>query len=271
MNSNEMQTARHVPKSGDGSMDRNDRMKLGRLFGVTTLAVAVVATVAVAVPAVEAGQTQNPMYPPNSHPHGSTYGEWGAVWWTWAGQFPFAENPIADEGPDIVYGDANEQPDGAVWYLAGHFFFMESVERNLNVPAGKSLLFPLINQVAVSPEDCWYFGLSMNPDPCTAEELLGVTEEFLTEDVSDISVWVDGVEVGNPFAYRATSEPFTLEVEPGTLWTDGGLAPGSHYPTISDGYYMMLKPFTPGEHILHFEVLVDGQMTENVTYHLTVG
>ena len=225
----------------------------------------VVAACVLAAP-VAALAADGPAYPPNARPYGKTLGQWGAEWWLWMGQFPLADNPITD--PDGSRGGAEYQPGGRVWYLAGTFG--GPAERSVEVPVGTSLLFPLINWDVWSPEDCWWIGASNEPDPCSAEDLQLFLDDFFGNHITGLSVILDGEPVPNLFAYRATSGPFTMPIEPGTLWNDIGYSPGPRYPNLSDGYYVMLKPLTPGEHLLTFSAEVDGNTGQEVVYHLTV-
>jgi hypothetical protein len=51
--------------------------------------------------------------PPNSRPHGQTYGEWSAAWWKWALEKSVVESPLLDTtGANCAIG----QPR-SVWFL----------------------------------------------------------------------------------------------------------------------------------------------------------
>jgi len=78
--------------------------------------------------------------PISSIPAGQTYGRWAAEWWQWAFGVPAERNPILDTTGEFC---AERQVD-EVWFLAGSFS-SDPVVRACQVPAGKSLLFPLIN------------------------------------------------------------------------------------------------------------------------------
>jgi hypothetical protein len=208
----------------------------------------------------------SPAYSPKSRAYGKTLGQWGAEWWLWMGQFPLADNPITD--PDGSRGGADYQPQGPVWYLAGTFG--GPAERWVEIPTDTSLLFPIINWDVWSPEDCWWMGASVEPNPCTAGQLQAFFNDFFTNHVTGLLVTVDGEAVPNLFAHRAISGPFTLPIYPDTLWTDFGYTAGARYPNLSDGYYVMLKPLAPGEHVVAFAAEVDNNPGQQVTYHLLV-
>ena len=82
--------------------------------------------------------------PIHTKPAGQTYGRWAAEWWQWALGVPAAVNPLIDTTGEHC---AQRQVD-KVWFLAGSFFSPDPVVRDCEVPAGKSLFFPLINNLS---------------------------------------------------------------------------------------------------------------------------
>src|SRR4051794_32791649 len=66
-------------------------------------------------------QSRNPnpgVLPPNSAPHGLTYGEWSAKWWKWALEKTKEQSPLLDTtGANCTVGQS-----GHIWFLAGTFF-----------------------------------------------------------------------------------------------------------------------------------------------------
>lgn len=243
-------------------------VRFARRPAVIAALLAVPVLLSVAVDGTVAASSQNAVvFPPNAHPYGRSLGAWGAEWWTWMGQYPLAESPITDSGA-VTYGDAGEQPDGHAWFLAGTFG--GPGERTLTVPKGKALLVPLINWDVWAPEDCWWIGASEEPDSCSAADLQGFLDGFMTEHVTDLSLTVDGTAITDLFDYRATSGAFSLDLLADSLWTDFGYTPGPRNPNLSDGYYVMVKPLGEGTHEVHFSADVDGSTTQDMTYHLTV-
>jgi hypothetical protein len=67
-----------------------------------------------------------------------------ARWWNWAGDAPEGKNPVADSSGEHC---AQGQPDD-VFFLAGTFG-ETGVTRTCEVPAGKPVYFPLLNQVCL--------------------------------------------------------------------------------------------------------------------------
>lgn len=77
---------------------------------------------------------------------GKTYGQWAAAWWQWALSAPTPVNPLVDPvGADCAAGQS-----GSVWFLAGTFG--GAVTRTCNVPVGRSLFFPVANNVFIATE-----------------------------------------------------------------------------------------------------------------------
>jgi hypothetical protein len=231
--------------------------------GVRVTIVVVACLLALCVTAAVAG---DPAYSPKSRAYGKTLGQWGAEWWLWMGQFPLADSPITDATGSR--GGADYQPGGPVWYLAGTFG--GPAERSVQVPTDTSLLFPIINWDVWSPEDCWWMEASEEPDPCSAADLQAFLDDFFMNHVTGMSVTLDGEEIRDLFSRRAISGPFTLPIPPNSLWTSVGYAEGDRYPNLSDGYYVLLKPLEPGNHVLTFSAEVDNNPGQEVTYHLTV-
>ena len=67
---------------------------------------------------------ENPrVLPPNAQPYGTSYGEWGAQWWTWATAQPLATSPLFDQSGEFC--DVGQS--GRVWFLAGIIALMTGI------------------------------------------------------------------------------------------------------------------------------------------------
>ena len=201
--------------------------------------------------------------PPEANPYGASYSTWGARWWQWAVSAPFGADPITDvDGTYCDYGQS-----GPVWYLAGSFG--GTTVRSCTVPAGAAIFFPIVNFYAnypCPPE----FGFEPAPGQ-TVEEFL---TEFVTtaiDGATNMVVEVDGVSLGDVTPFRGTSSLFMLDFDPSWAAADPCVI-SEPQPTVSDGYWMMLAPLTPGSHTLHFHAELPnfGGFTVDVTYNLTV-
>lgn len=110
----------------------------------------------------------------------------------------------------------------------------------------------------------------MEPEACSAEDLQGFLDGVFPGWVTDMTATLDGTGITDLYDYRAGSGPFTSDIEPDTLWTDFGYTRGPRYPGLSDGYYFMLRPLTPGAHVLRCTVALNGAPFQEVTYNLNV-
>ena len=207
------------------------------------------------------GNNNPGVVPPNAEPFGKSYGDWGAEWWKWAIAIPFASNPIMDPN-----GDAQAQGQhGPVWFLAGDAGGF--VERTVQVPAGRAIFVPLLNLANDYP--C--------PDPSFQPAPGQSLYDFLASGAAGILAYVDGMTaqldgttIRNLFDYRGTSQLSTFTGDPSMVAFDGCIT-GTPQQFVSDGYWLMLKPLSPGMHTLRITGSVfGGAFTLDVLYHIQV-
>jgi hypothetical protein len=200
----------------------------------------------------------------HTKPEGQTYGRWAAEWWQWALGIPALVNPLTDTtGEDC----AQRQVD-SVWFLAGSVS-SDPVVRTCEVPAGKSLFFPLINTI---------YGAFLNDPPETR------TEEFVREagsctEPAQISVEIDGSKVPRPLRFftgasGSQSPIFNVQLPPGNVFgADETQVPELVLsPSAEQGYYLFVRPLSRGTHTLHWTAsgCTPGG-SQDITYHLKVG
>jgi hypothetical protein len=198
---------------------------------------------------------------------GKSYNELASEWTNWLTAEPIATNPAFD--PDGRFCDRNQQ--GNVWFLASTFGGV--VDRTCAVPAGKAIFLSLGGVfVSFAPE------FPAADDPCSQ---MATTLEKVRCDVNNdvpvapglsFAVTLDGEAVQDLFAYRAQSQPggFTLRVPNPSFLTDLGLASGDRSPAVADGYFLFLKPLSPGQHTLSLRMIVPGQPDTGVNYTLII-
>lgn len=207
-----------------------------------------------AASSADAGNPNPGVLPPHSNAFGKTYGEWAGEWWNWGLQFPSATNPIMDTTGE--FGHLGQE--GPVWFLAGNFG--GTTQRQLTVPTGKALFFPIVNTI-------W---LATTPGETEEEIRAGANADI--DGTSVLECTVDGIPLEGLFDYRAESPPggFVLYVAGGSVLTEWGFEPGDYpYPTVADGYWLMLAPLSKGEHDIQFHG-VKGDFGLDVTYDLNV-
>jgi hypothetical protein len=208
-------------------------------------------------------QAGNPgVAPPNSSLYGLSYSEWGARWWQWSYSIPLHVNTSAN---DPTGAQCGINQNGPVWFLAGTIG--GAATRSCTIPAGRAIFFPIVN--AINDYPC--------PEPPPFEPAPGQSlEAFLTEGakgfidpVTVLEVDLDGKSFGDLFSYRATSKLFAFTGAADLAAIDSCVT-GSPQLAVADGYWIMLRPLSPGSHTLHFKGSGPSFSTE-ATYHLTIG
>ena len=202
--------------------------------------------------------------------YGKTYGEWSAAWWRWAFAGPDGENAVQDETGDFC---GVNQPKGKVWFLAGTFG-LSGVERKCTIPRDRALLYPLLNTVWT---DCPGTVDQNLPD----EEVRRQLSEFI-DLACRVTSTLDGVPIASLqlLTVRTQSPRFASKLPENHLPFIGNcgfvLPVGRTGRQISDGYWIMLPPLSPGEHTLTLNgAACDADTGEvmfesGVTYQLTV-
>jgi hypothetical protein len=199
-----------------------------------------------------------------------TYAELGAEWWQWAVQAPAADNPLLDStGEKCRVGQ-----QGPVWFLAGTLGSGEPTTRVCEVPAGKAIFFPVINNV--------YFAF-LNDPPETRTADFARTEAEMNCDSNSIrglSVTIDGKPVAKPARFVTSGDQ--SPIFQAQLPTDNILGATAQdipelllSPAAHKGFYIYVKPLAPGLHTIAWTATWDCSFdpmlfSENVLYKLTV-
>jgi hypothetical protein len=174
--------------------------------------------------------------------------DWSRTWWQWAASFERAASPVADSTGRLCASNQS----GDVWFLAGTYGSARTF-RTCTIPRGKYLFFPIVNYI-VTPNPS-----STQPLSC-AQAIDSAAR--MTDDLLRILLEIDGRPYDGLVEHRqATRQCFDL----------GALSrPPLHlYPVAANGYYVMLRPLPPGEHVINF----GGALPSNVqlvTYMLSV-
>lgn len=174
------------------------------------------------------------VYTADSKPYGLSYAEWSAKWWQWALSIPNKDNPVEDK----TGINCNKNQEGPVWFLAGTGG--GSVIRNCEIPAGKSILFPIINVI---------IDFATNPSFKTESDLKNNMMDFKSA-VKEVSV--DGIKI-DPTDYQFMSPLFNFTLPPDNTYD---LPAGTTTQAVSNGYWIMLKPLPIGSHEIHFKGIV---------------
>jgi hypothetical protein len=201
-----------------------------------------------------------PNGPGASHPYGQTYGQWAADWWTW--QLSDWNN---DPDRYSVGGSGPGQSGNNVWLLNGTFS-SDPVTHNYTVPAGTALFIPIVNTVTVQfPTDVPQY---------TVDQLRDFNRQVM-DTATNLSATIDGGTVDRLAAQRIQSTVFQF---PNDVPADKD-ALGAPIPAgsigVDDGYYLMLRPLSVGQHTIHVGATVPASavtpgITSDVTYNISV-
>lgn len=180
------------------------------------------------------------LHPPTQAIAGATQEEWSRRWWRWALSFDQDDGPVADtDGSQCGAGQS-----GPVWFLAGAYGTARTV-RHCRVPAGKTLYFPLVNTLALQPDD--------EDEPCASLKRRAAQ----MAQPEGLVLEVDGKRFKGLEAHRqATRRCFRVADDDDTL-------------AAGNGFYVAVGPLKPGRHTLNFGGILP-ELSQAVTYTLDV-
>ncbi len=190
---------------------------------------------------------RNPaLFPARAHPYGLSQERWSELLWTYIYAQPIDHNPFLDPtGAECGTGQR-----GPVWFLPAvpGSTLGTNVTRACTIPRHRAILLQLASIMNDYP--C--------PDP-TFEPAPGQTlYDFLIEPimppidmVTGFEVVIDGVAIVDPLSYRRTSDDvFFFKGDPSLNPGFDTCVTGKLQKAVSDGYYLMFKPLSPGPHTI---------------------
>jgi hypothetical protein len=190
----------------------------------------------------------------NDSPYRVSYGKWTVRWWKWCFSIERNRNPTTDDTGAFCC-EGQERP---VWFLAGTWVSEERnfPHRKCTIPSDVSILFPIIN--------CEENPLEY-PHLKTDEEM----KNSLDADMNTVlkrECFVDNVPVP-PEKVQSVPEFFDIRIH-----SDMGLnGRGGVTKMTSDGYWVFLKPLSPGIHSISLEgSYQNGKLFSGASYELTV-
>ena len=171
--------------------------------------------------------------------------ELGDRWWQWiTGIDSTVVNPFTELGQAGC--DVGLQEDGRLLFLVGSNRDENTGDfpvHECEIEKGTSILFPIVNVLCNTLEvNTPFFGAN--------ETAQRICANNLADKAFDLHVSIDGVEVKNPEQYRIDSPAGGFEftaVENNPVAIPPGTGTG-----VSDGFWILLKPLKPGEHVISF-------------------
>lgn len=190
------------------------------------------------------------VYSPKESPFDRTWENWTTDWWRWILSLPRNVNPGIDETGEKLKIDSYATK---VLFLPGTFGGF--AERYYRIPK-RAILLPIIN-----------FITSFNEEPQIRTEK-GLIERAKNDidDITNTSAIVDGVNVSVK-DFRVRSSTFNLKLTDDNVFgIKSGVTKAAH-----DGYWLFLKPFEEGEHIVQvFGSCSSGKTKVDVVLHLDI-
>jgi len=196
----------------------------------------------------------SPLFSRDSRPYGLSYEEWMAEWWRYFVAIPEANSPASD--PTGEKCSINQNNDHA-WFLAGAFQGKET--RTCEVTADKALIGVFI-------------GIACNEMQDGPVDTLTECAEEGPRYLRLAKLTIDGIEVPNVEGYKVTSPPTNMSFPQGAVWG----APEGNYTLVGSGIMPIIKPLSPGNHIITFQGIFDHptdytyDVAVDVTYNLIV-
>lgn len=214
----------------------------------------------------EAG-SKPPILPPSSHAYGKSYQEWSAAWLKWALSIPAASNPILD--PSGAFAAVGQS--GKVWFLAGTTGtgVVPPVVRNVSVPSGTPLFFPIVNYFWVNTPEYGDPVWSPVQEASARDQIAAVVDT-----ATGLTLRIDGKTVPNLNNFRFKSTAAACKIPP--LAADnifGANLINNPYHCVADGYWALIPPLSVGSHTIHFtggETSPTGFFSLDVTYKINV-
>jgi hypothetical protein len=202
------------------------------------------------------------LYDSMDRPYGISYAAWTTKWWEWIMPFPNEKSPINDYNGELW--DSN-QPSSDVWFLIGNFakeykspykgFPQRKIER---MPAGRSILFPVLNCMASFLEYKEKLGYE------THEDLLG----HVCKDVNSVVKKELYLNYKRYEPVRIQSEPKIFKVP---IIEDNAfdIKNSGLTEAAAEGYWAFLKPLPKGHYTIRFEGSCEnGRLSAGASYEL---
>jgi hypothetical protein len=200
--------------------------------------------------------------PPDSTAYGKNYAQWSAAWMKWAVSIPKPINPLFDS----TGAYAGSGQSGKVFFLAGTTTGGNTV-RNITVPTGTPLFFPVVNYMWVNTPETGDPVWSPTQEADARSAIAGVIDT-----ANHLSLKIDGHSVSNMYDFRIKSTAAKCNIPP--LADDnvfGAALINNPYHCVADGYWVLLPPLSAGLHKIQFtgELALTG-FSLDVTYNITV-
>lgn len=142
---------------------------------------------------------------------------------------------------------------------------------NCVISKDQSLFMPILNSEADNFVE-GYHGLTMEQLLSKArEENDKVLDDIRLERLNGFQLKIDQISQENLRSFRTESDPWNITAKDGNHYQ----AELGTYPAIAEGFYVHIKPLSPGNHTIYYEsssIDADTQaaLVGKITYHINV-
>ncbi|MGN6615018.1 MAG: hypothetical protein ACTHKC_08245 [Candidatus Nitrosocosmicus sp.] len=261
-------------------MNSKESIRLAIILSGGSLLLVISLTVVLYLNFVQAQSSDPFTFPVNSSPYGISYKNWTAKWAAWQNTIPKSYNWNFKDTPGVNYVPKDcsfmQDPSSPV-------FFLPWVGKELGTYATVMCIVPHNKAILISVDS----GTADYSDPSvklkTPSELIRIETEG-NKYPNNFQATLDGhpLDLINDEAHKVTTGLYNLTLPKDNLWDE----PEGPDKGITQGWWIMLKPLSTGEHIVHYNTgygnsksdpanIPPGQGSpkgyiQDVTYHLVV-
>jgi hypothetical protein len=179
-----------------------------------------------------------PLYPVNSRPYNTSYGDWLAKWWQWFIGIPANDHPTNNPlSPD----KCSLHQQGPVWFLPDkpEGTGDKSIVFNCTIPQGKAIGFT----IETGECDSGMREVGNNLGMMATCATKGNLAQYVA---NSLRATFDGVDLKNLQEFRVQSNPFNISIPESNYYgADAGT-----FNALASGYFYILSPLSPGKHTL---------------------
>ena len=190
------------------------------------------------------------VFGPATAPYGDSLPEWTADWLRFVFNHTFDD--LASE-PHCRSSEIHSR----VWFITP-LFSPGSADVNCELPPGVSLLLPILWAECSTVEG--------TPFACSDETSCRACAEGFLDGVAGLSAVIDGTVIDVP-RFRFGSPLLSYELPGSNIF---GLPDGTPIQSVGDGYYLMIKPLSVGQHVIHHAGGAPDLGFFNTTVHIRV-
>jgi hypothetical protein len=194
-------------------------------------------------PTAKAIDIISPLFSMDDKPFGVSMEDWLARYWNWTASIAKIEHPRYDTTGEKCGIDQN----GPIWFLdapVGEGSTVSTIA--CAIPSDKAIFIPLLTG------ECDYGIVKTDAEvtKCSQEGNNGGNIR-LSIDAQYVILFKATNEVDYS-KNRILTDFFNLTFVPGNIWE----VPSGTFKARADGYFAILKPLTPGEHLVNFDTLM---------------